>query len=208
MWDPSIMEVGRRVHDAIDMYYKHHFRTDTNREQILYDVYSVLRKDWDTTLPVEYLKKAYVCLENFSGWESNNLQDKLYTKPLTEVKIPANGFYGIIDYINLKDKVFIDWKTNTRAGLGYSYKIQAVMYKLLIESEFKISVDEFKFLFLFVDDDRKIKLKSKKLAGVEKDIYDFRDKIMKSWKTGDFPKEPRTSCRGCSYKYYCGGVEK
>ena len=209
MYDPSVFEVGRRVHDAIDMYYKNHFRTDTNQEQILYDVYSVLRKDWDTTLPVEYLKKAYVCLENFSRWECNNLQDKLYTKPLTEVKIPANGFYGIVDYVDLKNSKYIDWKTNARAGLGYSYSIQAMMYKILIESKFKIELDEFTFQFLFVDEDRKVDLTTKKMMGVENDIYDFKDKIMESWKTGEFPKEPRTKngCRGCSFKHYCGGAE-
>lgn len=208
MFDPSVFEVGKRVHDAIDMYYKHHFRTDTNQEQILYDVYSLFRKSWDTTLPVEYLKKAYVCLQNFSVWEGNNLQDKLYTKPLTEVKIPANGFYGIVDYVDLAGKRYIDWKTNTRAGLGHSYKIQAVMYKILIEHKFNISLNNFTFQFLFLGEPRDINLKDKKLGEVENEIYNFRDKILESWKSGEFPKEPRTKnrCRSCSFNYYCGGI--
>jgi len=206
-WDPSVVEVGKRVHDAIDSFYKHHYTIYRNSGDILKEVYRILRHDWDTTLSAEYLKKAYTCLTNFAEFEMNNINRGIQTKPLTEVHIHANGLYGIIDYVNLVNRKIIDWKTNTNAGISYENRMQAVMYRTLIREKFNFEIPYFTFQYLFPNEVRIVKF-DKKTEEVEKEMYEFIDKIKRAWKEKDFPQEPRTprTCNGCQFHYYCGGV--
>jgi len=107
----------------------------------------------------------------------------------------------------LNSRTLVDFKTNGRAGLGYNYEMQAVMYRMLAKSKFNIDVDYFKFFFLYPNEWRTIKFgdKTKKVA---EEMIDYKNKIKESWDTGVFPKAPRTkSCKSCEYKFYCGGVE-
>jgi len=206
-WDPSIVEVGRRVHDAVDAYYKHHYVIWKNSREILKKVYEILRAEWDTKLPAEYLRKAYTCLSHFADFEMNNINKGILTKPLTEVHIHADGLYGIVDYLDLNQRKIIDWKTNTRAGISYANRLQAVMYRKLIRDKFKFEIPYFIFQFLYVDEVRIVKF-DKKTEQVEKEMYEYIEKIKEAWKTKTFPQEPRTpsGCNACQFHYYCGGI--
>lgn len=206
-WDPSIIEVGKRVHDAIDAYYKYKYDIYNNSGEILNTVYEILRADWETTLPAEFLRKAYVCLTNFAEWEMNNINRGLKTKPLTEVHIHADGLYGIVDYIDLNRRKPIDWKTNTRAGISYGNRLQAVMYRKLIKDKFNFEISYFTFQYLYPDEVRIVKFDGK-TEQVEKEMYEFIERIKESWKTKNFPKTPRTkrACGGCQFSYYCDGI--
>lgn len=205
-WDPSIVEVGKRVHDAIDVYYKNHFATEFIEEKIRDIVYSILREQWDTTLPVDFLKKAYTCICHFAEWEVNNGY-RGRTKPWTEGRIYVNGLMGIIDYLDLNTKTIVDFKTNTRAGIGYGNRMQAVMYKKLVKEKFGIDIPYFTFQFLFPNETRVVKF-DKKTMQVQEDIEMYIKQIQESWKTNNFPKQPRTpkGCKSCMFNYYCGGV--
>ncbi|MHA1866006.1 MAG: PD-(D/E)XK nuclease family protein [Candidatus Heimdallarchaeaceae archaeon] len=207
MFDPSIVEVGSRVHSAIDRYYKNYFDTNLTQNQILEIVYGLLRQEWDTTLPPEYLKKAFKCLYNFAIFESNNLSNDLRTKPLTEVKIQYNDLYGIVDYIDFNTKTVIDFKTNTNAGLGYDKKMQAVMYKKLVEGRFKTRISSFYFVFLYPGKQIEVKF-DKKLSKIEEELEKIKNSIIGAFQKKKFPKKPRTpnTCKGCEYRIYCGGV--
>jgi len=206
-WDPSVVEVGKRVHDAIDAYYKHHYVIYNKPGDILKKVYEILRAEWDTTLPADYLAKAYVCLTNFAEFEMNNINKGIKVKPLTEVHIHANGLYGIVDYIDLNRRKSIDWKTNTRAGIGWANRLQAVMYRKLIREHFKFEISYFTFQYLYVDEPRIVKF-DKKTEQVEIEMYEYIEKIKEAWKTKNFPQEPRTpsACNSCQFHYYCGGI--
>lgn len=207
MWDPSIMEVGRRVHDAIDNYYKYCFSPAFTEEEIRDEVYKILRAEWDVTLPPEFLKKAYTCVCNFSKFEFNNIKKGRISKPLTEVRIYNDGLMGIIDYLDLEKPTIIDFKTNTKAGLGQSSRLQAVMYKILVKGKFGLDIPYLTLQFLFPGESRVVKF-DKKTLSTKEDIYKYKDKILNSWKTMNFPKEPRTpkACNWCGYKYYCEGA--
>jgi len=200
-FDPSLFEVGSRVHDAIDKYYKGHYTPEFTENEILMEVYNILKYDWDTTLPADYLRKAYQCLQNFAIWEHKN-----QIQPLTEVKIYAGDLMGIIDYFDIYNKKIIDFKTNTRAFVGYNNKVQAVMYKMLVKEKFDIDIDKFLLYYLYPGEYREVKIKN--VDKIENDIKDNVKKIQEAWRRHHFPKIPKTpkTCNGCEYNYYCGGV--
>jgi len=208
MFDPSIVEVGSRVHDAIDKYYRTSYSTEVDEEGILAKSYEILTNDWDHTLPADFLKKAYVCLQHFAEFEVNNLNKGLLMKPLTELRIKADGLYGIIDYYHPETNKVIDFKTNTKAGVGYANKMQAYMYKLLIKHKFNIDINYFTLQFLFPGEIRVVKFDNK-MDKIKKDLIMNVEKIKESWRRDLFPKDPRTksTCNGCSYRFYCGGGE-
>lgn len=206
-YDPEVMYVGKMVHDAIDNYYKHCYSKSNDKHNILSLTYRQLRDNWDTKVSVDYLKKAYQCLQNFTEFEANN-NHELATKPLTEVKIYANDIMGIVDYIDLQNERFIDWKTNAKAGLGYNYKMQAVMYKKLINHQFNIDIENFDFLFLTPNETKTIKFKYMKLDNIEQDLLTCKEQIKEAWRTLEFPKNPRndSTCKYCNYRFYCEGM--
>ena len=203
-WDPSIVEVGKRVHDAIDAYYKYKYDIYTDEGGILNKVYEILRADWDTTLPAAFLKKAYTCLEHFAKFEMNNINKGITVKPLSECRIHADGLYGIVDYLDLTQRKIIDFKTNNRAGISYGNRLQAVMYRKLVKEKFKFEIPYFTFQYLFPDEVRIVKFDGK-TEQVEKEMYAFIERIKESWKTKNFPKTPRTKsgCNSCQFHYYC-----
>jgi len=206
-FDPSIIEVGKRVHDAIDIYYRNYLLLDGSEEDIRDKTYQILRNDWDTTLPAEFLQKAYTCVCNFANFEYKNRKGRRGV-PLTEVKIYSNGLMGIIDYLDLNKPKIVDFKTNTKAGVSYDYKMQAIMYKILVKDEYDIDLTHFTLQFLFPNEIRLIKY-DEKMQKIQREIESYAEQIKKAWKTSNFPKEPRTSntCKYCEYNFYCGGIE-
>lgn len=206
MWDPSIFEVGSRVHKAIEIYYNGTLKGE-NRCRIFEKVYQTLRKDWDTFLPATDLKKAYTCLEHFAEFEMNNIDKGRDVLPITECKIRVNGLYGIIDYLDLDNNKIIDFKTNTKAGISYANRMQAVMYKILVKEKFDIDIPYFTLQYLYPNETRIVKYDNK-IDKIEKELYDYVEQIRESWRRKHFPKLPRTkgTCNSCGYKYYCKEV--
>jgi len=210
MYDPSVMEVGAQVHDAIDHYYKNHYQVYKTEEEVLQKVYSILRTKWNTFLPASHLKKAYQCLQNFAKFEINNIKEGIMTKPFSEVKIPADGLYGIVDYVELTKPKVVDFKTNSYASLGYDYKMQAMMYKILVKHRFGIELDEFSFEFLYPGVTKTVYFAGKEFEEMEKELYTIKERIQASWTTDVFQKVPRTekSCNSCEYRFYCKKEER
>lgn len=211
MYDPSVMEVGKRVHDTIDHYYKNHYVPEHSEQEILNITYNILKNQWDKTLPASYLLKAWKCLITFAKFEISNHEGGIETKPLTEVKIYSEDLMGIVDYLNLNKQKVIDFKTNTKAYLSYENKLQAIMYQKLIKDKFNINIENFGFVFLFIDSEPKdVWLGDPELKDIEKDLYKYRDKIKESWLTMNFPKAPKNEnqCSRCDYRFYCSGKEE
>ena len=204
-FDRDIMDTGKFVHDAIDRYYKNHYLTKGTADDILLLSYGHLKKTWDTTFTPEYLKKAFVSLQNHASWEAKNILNGIGTKPLTEVVIGEQGFYGIIDYIDLNNVKMIDWKTGSYPSLSYNYRIQAVIYKILAEAKFGIKLEKFYFFFLPVNEWRVVNFNSDFQLKVAEEVMKLKGEIDKSIEMGEFLKKPRTEnmCRNCSYKLYC-----
>lgn len=209
-WDPSVLDVGSIVHGVIDLYYKMHFMCKGTDNDILVEVYNILKKKWDTTLTAEQFKKAYVCLENFSKWEHKNLLSGMRTKPSTEIKVDESGFFGILDYVDLVSEDVIDWKTNTYPTMMYEYKFQAAIYTTLYEKKFKRKLRVFKFYYLYPNIIRRIYCDTPEMREFTKEAEIIRNNIIKSKEENDFPKQPKTrdKCRTCLYKYYCMMSEK
>lgn len=211
-WDPSILDVGSIVHSVLDSYYKMHFISEGTDNDILIEVYNILKKKWDTTLLPEQFKKAYICLENFSKWEYKNLLSglRIHAKPSTEIKADESGFYGILDYVDVTNGDVIDWKTNTYPTLLRNYKLQAAIYTVLYEKKYKKNLREFKFYYLYPDIIRSLPCDSSEMREFIKEAKTIRNSILKSKEDNNFPKQPRTEkgCRNCLYKYYCMLSEK
>jgi hypothetical protein len=151
-YDAEVMDVGKIVHDTIDTYYKNYYLVNITAEDILATTYDILKNKWDLSLPAEDLKKAYQCLVNHSLWEEKNINDGIVTKPLTEVEIDSNGFYGFIDYIDLNKLKVIDYKTNKFPVLSYEYRMQTSVYRTLFEGQFGKKLTHFNFFFLYPND--------------------------------------------------------
>jgi CRISPR/Cas system-associated exonuclease Cas4 (RecB family) len=204
-FDTSILDVGAIVHDSIDKYYVDYYLIEGTSDDILAEVYDLLSKRWDKTFLPEQLQQAYICIENFSKWEYNNLLKKMHTKPLTEQKIDSNGYYGIIDYIDLQNRNVIDWKTGTNAYISYEYRMQAHVYKILFENKFNMKINEFYFFFLYPNTLVKIDYNDKKQIKVGEETDKLKDELVESLKSGNFDKCPRTAmgCKNCLLSYYC-----
>ena len=204
-WDPTVLDVGKLVHDAIDLYYKNDYLTEGSADDILYYSYSYLKKSWDVSLKVEDLLKAHTCLDNHSRWEHKNTLSEFNTKPLTEQKISQDGYYGILDYIDLNNCKVIDWKTGKNAYVSYEYRMQAHVYKTLFEKEFNVKVKKFQFYFLYPNEFRTISFEKEKQKQVALETEKLKNDVVNSLSDGEFPKKPRTDngCRNCDFVYYC-----
>ena len=196
-----MLDIGKYVHDAIEKYYKNNYYTKCESNDILCKTYENLKSIWDITLPVEGFKKAYDCLINHANWEYGNTNDGLSHKPLVEVEMNGNGFYGFIDYIDLDNQKVIDWKTNTYPTLSYEYRMQAYVYKKLYEAKFGNKLSHLHFFFLYPNEWRMVAFDKEKQIEVGKDVEKMMEQILNC----EFPKEPRISsqCKNCLYKFYC-----
>jgi len=203
--DQSILDLGAIIHDSIDSYYKIHYLPEGTPEEILMETYDVLTKKWDisTFLP-EQLKKAYVCLQHHAIFENSELKNGR-KKPLSEVKLHHNGFFGFIDYIDPVKKLVIDYKSGKGPYLYYDNKVQAYVYKKLYEGEYNEELKEFSFFFLFSNIFTKVKYDSPAMLKVAEETEELKNNIIEATESKTFPKEPRTKnmCRNCKYNYYC-----
>lgn len=209
-WSRDPLDVGSYVHNSIDRYYKHHFLTEGDYNDVLLRTYQILKSEWDVTLTAADLKKAYTSLQNHAEWEAANIKSGINTKPLTEVKIAYDGFYGIIDYVDLAHNRLIDWKTNKWPTLSYTYRMQAEMYRILFEGKFDEKLTHFYFFFLYPNEWRTVRYDYKKQKGMKEKIYEMRDEIYEAWDNEEFPKNPRTKsgCNSCLYRFYCKREER
>lgn len=204
-YDPSILEVGSFVHDAIDGYYRHHYLMHGTADDILAESYAELKKSWDISFLPAQLKQAYTCLQNHSEWEYDNITNGIGTKPLTEQKIGQMGYYGIIDYIDLPNLKVIDWKTGRNPYVTYGYRMQAHIYRILFEAQFNMKLKNFHFYFLFPNEFRTISYEKEKQIKVGKEVEKLKAEVIHSRDIGEFEKNPRTAkgCRNCNFAYYC-----
>lgn len=204
-FDHSILDVGSLVHDAIDDYYKHSYLAEGTANDILIETYDILKKNWDITLLPEQLKKAYICLQSHAIFEYDQIKDGNAVKPLTELKIDKNGFFGYIDYANPQKKLVMDYKTGSRPYVHHNYKAQAYVYKKLYEGKYGGELTHFTFFFLYSNEFRMLKYDSPKMLEIARGVEELKDDIVHATETNNFPKKPRTNgtCKNCLFKYYC-----
>lgn len=205
-FDFNVLDSGKFVHDAIDYYYKNYFHTSHTSELILGYTYGYLRSRWDTTLPLEELKKVYACLVHHSEWEYQNHNNGYQSKPMSESKLKNEVFYGIVDYIDLQNKKVVDWKTNKFAVLSFEYRMQAYIYKLLFESTFNETLDHFHFFFLYPNEWRTVRFDAPGMDKVIQEVELLKESVLQSIQNDNYPKEPRidSQCVHCNYRLYCG----
>lgn len=206
-FDPTILDVGKYVHDAIDMYYKHHYESHQTAEEVLYYSYSELKKIWDTFLLPEHLLKAFECLSNHAKWEYEQRKVGISVQPFSEVEISYGGYFGLIDYVDLTKKNVIDWKTGKKAYLSYEYRMQAHIYKTLFEGKFGTSLDKFFFFFLYPNEFRMVSYQTSSQKKVGLETEKLKEQLIEALDNGCFEQQPRTDskCRYCNYNFYCKG---
>lgn len=204
-YSTDVLDCGKFVHNAIDQYYKARFDINDSKEDILAKTYGHLRNQWDITLPLEELKKAFSCLDNHALWEYQNHNNGVQTKPMSEVELKNHVFYGLVDYINLPSKKVVDWKTNKYAVLSFEYRMQAYVYKRLFEDTFKDTLTHFYFFFLTPNEWRTVKFDSPGMDKVIEEVELLKESILQSIQNNDYPKKPRidSQCINCNYRLYC-----
>jgi len=196
----TAMEIGGYVHDALENYYKHNFVYGSSQNDILYYSYNNLKNVWDTTFTTEDFTKAYKCLCNHADWQTS-YKPKMH--PAAEDDIYSKKWHGIIDFFDTE--MAIDWKTNKCASLSYAYRMQAQIYKWLIESKYNINLKHFHFFFLYPNEWRTVAFDKKKQQEVANDTINLWDAMQSCYDNDEFPKSPRTKsgCNGCPYNFYC-----
>lgn len=201
----DVLDTGRYTHEAINQYYRNYYLTKASVDDILALSYSSLKNIWDTTLPAEELYKSFICLKNHAEFESKNINNGANIKPLTEIDISHDIFYGIIDYIDLPNKKVIDWKTNKSAVISFEYRMQAYVYKVLYEYQFKDTLDKFMFFFLFPNEIKTIKYDDKGMIKAVEEVNLLQKEMSKAIKENVFEMKPRTesTCTNCRYRLYC-----
>lgn len=195
---PELFEVGSRVHDTINIYYQDFYKTSITLPKLQVLLYNILRKDWDYTLPVELLKKAKQCLDNFAVFEITEMLRRNYEKPFSELAIYDKDLVGIIDYFHPDTRRVIDFKTSSSTTITRDYKVQASLYLYLVNSISVEKVEKFYFYFLPVNKLVEVPIDMSLVEEVKK----FAQKIQLSLESGNFPKV-ETKCRSCPYRYYC-----
>lgn len=205
MYNQDVLDSGGLIHDAIDYYYKHYYMTEADAQAILYESYNYLRSHWDILLPVEELHKAYTCLTNHSVWEEKNLLDGIINCPITEAGLANDFFYGIIDYIDVPHNFVLDWKTGKHAMLTQEYKIQAYIYKLLYQDNYKKQLDSLTFFFLYPNEIKKIVFDNPNMKSAIEEVLGIREEMKHDIENYTFLKRPRTdnTCKYCAYRIYC-----
>lgn len=204
-FDPSILDMGSYVHDAIDKYYRNGFMTTGTADDILAETYNELKKIWDISFLPEQLKKAYTCLENHAQWEYTNILQEMRTKPFTELKIKRKGYYGIVDYFDLPIRKAVDLKTGANAYISREYRIQAHVYKTVIDDEFNVQLDDFWFFFLYSNQWRRVNYNDEKQRKIAEETEKLKEELIHALETGEFEKKPRleNACKYCDLLYYC-----
>jgi len=195
---PELFEVGSRVHDAINRYYEEFYKPSITLPKLQALLYNILRKDWDYTLPPEFLKKAKQCLDNFSTFEIVEMVRRDYEKPFSEVAVYDKNLFGIIDYYHPRTSRVIDFKTSVSTSITNDYKVQASLYLHLVNSMSNRKVEKFYFYFLPANKLVEVPLDE----NLVEEVKIFAQKIQLSLKTHDFPKV-ETRCKSCPYRYYC-----
>ena len=186
-------------------YYKMHFLIRPKEpDEILLKTYELLKRRWDTTLRTDQFEKAYICIDNHSKWEYAQTK-KRPIKPMTEVAINQDGYFGIIDYVDLAKLNIIDWKTGKYPNVHYNYKVQAYIYKQLIDNEYNLNLEYFRFYFMHSNTWRTVKYATDEMRKIAEDTDILRDKCKEAMDDGEFEKNPltKTTCKNCLYRYYC-----
>jgi len=202
MFTRDFLDIGKYIHDAIEVYYKNLYDTDTNPESIYKSTYSVLRENWDHTLLPEYLKKANICLQNFGLLEYENMQENK-TEPESEGNYTYDDFRAKLDYFRRIPLLIGDFKSSTKPIVYYDYKIQAAVYLYVMRHKLDLDIDDFYFWYLYPNIVKKVKWDD--LQKVLEDAKKYRDEIKDAFDSMEFKKKPRTksTCKYCDYKYYC-----
>jgi CRISPR/Cas system-associated exonuclease Cas4 (RecB family) len=204
-WNHDILDIGNIVHETIDEYYKYHYITSGDANDILSRTYEIFKEKWISSFSIDDFKKAYTCLQNHAAFEANNLSVGINTKPITEADIRKKGYHGIIDYVNLNDGIAIDWKTNVHGTISHIYRMQAYIYKTLFEEAFNEKLKCFYFYFLYPNEIKEINFNSPKQKEIAKYTEDIKNEILKSITEEKFDKQPRidSGCKSCNYRLYC-----
>jgi len=195
---PELFEVGSRVHDTINIYYEEFYKPSITLPKLQVLLYNILRKDWDYTLPIELLRKAKKCLDNFATFEITEMMRRNYEKPFSELAIYDKDLVGIIDYYHPDTKRVIDFKTSNSTTITRDYKVQASLYLYLVNSISTKKVEKFYFYFLPANKLVEVPLDE----NLVEEVKNFVQKIQFSLENKHFPKV-ETRCKNCPYRYYC-----
>ena len=195
-YDDNIFFVGNIVHEAIHSYYAYCYSPSYTKDEIFDITYSYMKEHWDFSVPTNLYMRSYQCLQNFSGWEENNT-----SKPLSEKKLQTDMLYGIVDYIDLDNNVVVDFKTSSSSYLSFNNRLQAQIYKELIEKNFNCKIEKLHFFFLYNNRMRTVSFDNPKQEAFKDIVYTYVKNIHKHI----YDKSPRlpSTCKSCPFAYYC-----
>lgn len=178
---------GKKVHSAIEAYYK----LFPPVQDVSSTVLSQLMLNWNKRMPHGVLETALLCTKNFTSFET--LRRKRYEYvPLSEGKLKARGFYGIVDFFDTHNACLIDFKTSKRDSMKRDFKIQACIYNWLVNGSGRVN-----FYFLYTNTIKTYVVDDAMEAEVQRKKAD----IIYALDNDDFPATDH--CKWCQYSYCC-----
>jgi CRISPR/Cas system-associated exonuclease Cas4 (RecB family) len=188
----EILEFGKKLHEAVAIYYKSIPPNITAKEVNMY-VVNALQKA--TGLPYRSLDGKYKrFIKFFSRFEKERIK-KVVVKPLyIEKEYVREPFKGIIDaaFTDFQGNlVIVDWKSSLKQQLPDDYKLQGCIYGLL--------TDAAEVIFYSLLTGRSIKI-------TKSDCRQIKDKIVKALegiKKGVNTRNKGEHCKECEYQLAC-----
>ena len=195
----ELFDFGKKLHQAIALYYKAIPPNITAKEVDIYIINALQRV---TNLPYRKLSenvKFKRFIKYFSQFEKQRIK-QITVKPLyVEKEYVREPFKGVIDAIFTDlngNLIVVDWKTSLKSHLPDEYKIQGCIYGLLTEAS------EVIFYSL---------LTGKTIKITRKDCLEVKEKIakaIKDIKNGVNRKIKSKHCKDCEYQLICSMDER
>jgi CRISPR/Cas system-associated exonuclease Cas4 (RecB family) len=163
-----------------------------------------MKTSFDRTLPdvVKKFTTAHTCCKNWTKWELERVQLG-GSKPEVEMKLNHDGYYGIVDIVDLVLQKPGDFKTQKVPSVN---KHQAAVYGRLLNKHFNWDIEKFPFIFLQQPDKvMEVDLKSTEMDTIREGQDQVRDAIFEAYNTHLAEKKPSKpdGCKNCDVKYYC-----
>jgi len=210
-WKPENFFVGATVHESAEGYFLNWYSSKASQKYILYYLYEELKSRWKYNEKAIDFAKAYNNLKGIAEFESQRVLQNPY-KPHIELTrdVKKAGVYIKVDVFDEQLVKLKDWKTSSSVKVNRGEKIQACVYKLGVDEEFNIDLDEVGFIFPHTEPYTEIKVKfnDPEIIKLMEEVKDAVRQVQKCFITKKFEKKPRTAgyCNYCNLKSYCRGL--
>ena len=196
------MKLGTVVHEAIKEFLDKHSPEDYAD---LYEEYEnngyKIPYLQDSNLPYTHRLRARVMFLNAVKFMMNGKLHPSYLEIFC--KRPDIKVEGVIDLIDAKKMIVVDWKTSKDAKMTADYSLQGNIYAMLSREIVGKVITDVRFVFLESGEPIKCTVNSDTINSTVAFIKQVRDDITKCSQQGLFPRVKSSKCQKCQFALTC-----